>query len=183
MQYKAIPILLKHAGWFSRKPKSLPELKSKPIWETDPTWKDDPDRVRDWYNGREGLYNQYVSSDPDDDKKYNRMDPEMFYSLLNKYKIDYGKDIDKHDFLVEDRKSIKKVLDLLKKKQKGGIGPEAYKFWMNRDPGLAYDDIYNYLYDHDWPFDLHDRPTILKDDSLQDELKKIIPYVDSEDYM
>lgn len=177
MNPKTLNILLKHAGWFSRKPKVEPP-QMKPIWETDPTWEDDRDRVNDWYNG-DGLWNAYAPEFDDNDRhRLNRMDSEKYYGLLNKHKLGYVDDLDNYANAKEDRKIIKKVLELIKKKQAGGIGPEAYKYWLNRIPQDGVDELYNYLYDPDWIWDVHDRPVILKDDSLKEDLKKIIPYVE-----
>ena len=115
MQYKAIPILLKHASLFRR-----------PKWKTDPNWKDDKAAVEEWYDDA-GWRNNYASNDS------SRMQPEEFYALLNKYGIDYD-DADDDEISMLRRKHIKQILDLLKKKQKSGVGPEAYKYWMHKSP-------------------------------------------------
>lgn len=133
MNSRTLNILLKHAGWFSRKPK----------WETDPNWKDDPGVVRDWYYAG-GDMNMYASNDYYPDNNGKRMDPEEFYALLNKHKFDY---LDNPN---EDQKrsleDIKEVLDWLKKKQRGGVGPEAYKFYTHRDPFWTEADIDDYAF-------------------------------------
>ena len=137
MQYKAIPILLKHASLFRR-----------PKWKTDPNWKEDKDTFEDWYN-KVGWMNHDKPVRGYPEELPNRMPAEEFYSLLNKYKTDY--DPAEDDISALRRKHIKQILALLKKKQRFGVGPEAYKYWMNREPFKALDDI-DYImdgYEHD----------------------------------
>ena len=156
MNPKTLNILLKHAGWFSRKPK----------WETDPNWKDDPTTVGKWI-GEGGWQNDYTwqSGGPEGGL---RMDPEDFYALLNRYKVGYSDPEDEEG--KRKRDNIKQILELLKKKQKSGIGPETYTYWMNREPDWAENEIHEYMSGTG----VTPRPNIFNDDMPYDAILKLL---------
>lgn len=158
MNPKTLNVLLKHAGWFSRKPK----------WETDPNWKDDPEIVRDWYD-KVGYKNMYSSNDYwPRGKDAPMMDPEEFYALLNRHKFGYLENPDENQ--KRQLRDIKEVLDLLKKKQKGGVGPEAYKFFTHHDPFWTDADIDDYVYSDGTYLKLN----IFGDDAPMEDLQKLL---------
>lgn len=134
----------------------------RPIWEKNPDWESDAITSRDWYD-KVGKQNYYAPDKDESDK--NRMSQEDFYAFLNRHGIDQF--VEGGEWGSTKRKQQKALVDLIRDSQPEGMGPEAYKYWIDAPNNLILKD---YILNPEHS----PRPLVISENAPLDKLRELI---------